>query len=297
MLTRFAELHPALQIAIYAFLLGSTLLLEHPASLLAAWILALLALRPIGRKGAKEGFKTVFLPVFFGLPTALFNALFRHYGMYVLFTLPWGDPLTLEALIDGAQAGFRLGLAFLWFQHMFLYLETDRLLFLFSRLPNFALLLTLVLRFLPRFRREAQALRASQQLRYRESEGGFRRKMQAQSELLGGLSGWGLESSIRTADAMLARGFGLPTEPTRYKRYHWRSSDTLLLGLFLLLLISSFILLNGPYLQASFYPFMYMPAWQFRDGAAFVTTTLLSALPFLTDLGGTIKWYISKRKI
>lgn len=294
---RFAALHPALQLLIYGFLLGSTLFLEHPASLLLGWLTALLALRPLRRRGPKEGFKTIFLPLFFALPTALINALLRHYGMYKLFMLPWGRAFTLEALIDGAQAGFRLGLAFLWFRHLHLYLETDRLLYLFARLPNFALLLTLVLRFLPRFSREARSLAAVQKLRYAEAEVSLKQKFRLQSELMGGLSGWGLESSIRTADAMLARGLGLPIKPQHYKRYRWRTEDSIVLALFLTLLLASGLLLSGPYLKASFNPFLYLPAWGPMDVLAFSLTGLLSALPFIIDFGGTLQWHISKRKI
>ncbi len=291
----FADLHPALQIAVYVWLLASTLFLKHPASLLFMYLAALLALRPIRRRGLREGLKTVFLPFFFALPTALFNALLRHYGMYVLFTLPWNKPFTLEALIDGLQAGFRLGLAFLWFSHLYLYLETDRLLFLFSRFPSFALLLTLVLRYLPRFHKEAKALSACQKLRYADTEATFKQKLAVQSELMGGLSAWGLESSIRTADAMLARGLGLPVKSSRYRRYRWHLEDSIVLILFILPAAATLFLLGASYLEASFYPFCYLPAWTAGDILAFSLSGFLSALPFIIDLGGSIRWSLSKR--
>lgn len=294
MLKHFARVHPVLQVLIYGVLLGWTLILEHPASLLLAWSGVCLALRPIRFEGPRQGLKTVLLPFIFALPTALLNALFRHYGMIHLFTWPWGSAVSLEVLADGAQAGFRLGLAFLWFKHLYLYLETDRLLFLFSRLPNFALLLTLILRFLPRFSKEAAAISACQKLRFSETKARLPQKLKAQSELLGGLSAWGMESSIRTADAMLARGLDLPIKRTRYRLYRWRLEDTFLALLFGLLCLSSFYLLGNGALKALFFPVAYLPSWGKADILCFILTGMISFLPFLIDLGGTLRWNLSR---
>lgn len=294
---RFADLHPALQCLIYGVLLSSTLILEHPASLILAWLGVCLSLRPISSEGLKKGLLTILLPFFFAVPAALLNALFRHYGMIRLFMLYRGGWVTLESLADGAQAGVRLGLAFLWFKHLYQYMETDRLLYLFSRFPSFALLLTLVLRFLPRFAKEAGELRAYRSLFSRGTKPPLRRRFEEQSSLLAGLSGWGLESSIRAADAMLARGLHLPGRKSRYQLYRWRREDTFWLSAFLLLCGFSLYLLGQGCLKTSFFPFLYMPAWTPSDTAAFILTGLIACLPFIIDLGGAVRWTLSKRNI
>ena len=284
----FAGLHPAAQFLFYGVLLSLTLLLEHPASLLLIWLAAILALRPVAE--GKLWIGLALLPLFFALPTALLNALFRHYGLHILWYFPSGNALTLEAILDGAQAGFRLGLAMQWLHHLYRTLESDRILYLFSAFPTFSLLLTLVLRYLPRFSAEARSLAALHKLRDRGAKQPLGRRLRRQASLLAALSGWAMESSILTADAMQARGLGLPVKATRYRLYSWRRGDVwAVVTLVLLSGVSLYLGLQGR-LPATYNPYLSLPSWTTGDVLYLASAGLIAFLPFLIDLGGSVRW-------
>ncbi len=291
----FARLHPAGQFVYYAIVLGLSMVLRHPATVLIAWLGVCLALLPHIDEGKR--WRTFLLPFFFAIPTTILNALFRHYGVHVLWTFPSGNWLTLESILDGAQAGLRLGVVMLWFIHMYKSLETDRILYLFSPFPVFSLLLTLTLGYLPRFSREAEQLAAVQKVADGETTAPLKVRFRRQAALLASLSGWALESSIVTADAMQARGLGISGRKTRYQLYRWSGRDSRFMGIALVLTATTIWLTSRGHLDAAFHPFLYLPRWNSGDLLVFILSSLLFCFAFLINLGGTLRWHYSQQNI
>ena len=145
------------------------------------------------------------------LATAV-NPAFSHRGATVLAYLPSGNPLTLESIAYGVGAGAMLAAVLLWFSCFSQVMTTDQLVYLFGRIiPALALVLSMTLRFVPRFTRQLRKVSQAQQSLGQDGEengrwGKVRRAVTALSVVVT----WALENAVDTADSMRARGYGLP---------------------------------------------------------------------------------------
>lgn len=89
--------------------------------------------------------------------TALLNPLFNHRGATVLFQLPNGSSITLEAVAYGGAAAGMLLAVVVWFRCFGAVITSDKFLYLFGRIsPSLSLLLSMAFRFVPRFRTHMQ---------------------------------------------------------------------------------------------------------------------------------------------
>lgn len=161
------------------------------------------------------------------LCTPLFNLLFSHAGSTVLLVVN-DRPMTLEALLYGLNTAVMLLAVLLWMRTFSEIMTTDRLMYLLGGIsPKLALLLSMTLRFIPLFGKQAGRINAAQRAAgmYREdniiddARGGLR--------VFSILTTWALENGIITADSMRARGYGSGRR-TAYSLYRFRLTDGIL---------------------------------------------------------------------
>ena len=164
-------------------------------------------------------FKPLFflrMAAFFIVISAVFNALFAHYGQTVLFTIPAGipiagGPITLEAILYGAINGFVLACIFGAFVAISLALSTRAIVRLVPRaFYPVAVILSIALTYLPNTLRQFQQIREAQAVR-----GHRMRSLRDWLPLVIPLVVGGLERAFNLAESMTARGFasqrsGLP---------------------------------------------------------------------------------------
>ena len=236
----FSACHPAVQFLFFALVLGAAMCLTHPALLLAAllggscygWVL-------YGRKLLRGIFLGV-LPVV--LVTALVNPAFNHRGATILTYLPSGNPLTLESILSGVGGGLLLAAVVVWFACCTKVITSDKLVYLFGRvIPALSLVLSMTLRFVPRFRKQLRTVVQAQKSLGRDpASGSPLQRLRRGCAVLSILITWALESAVDTADSMKSRGYGLPGR-TAFSIYQWGRRDKRLLlwcvccGLWLLL--------------------------------------------------------------
>lgn len=237
----FSRCHPAVSFVYFALVLLFSMFLMHPVclgiSLLGAgcYVLRLHGAAGLGRR---LGY---LLPMM--VLAALLNPAFNHRGVTVLAFLPDGNPLTLESVLYGLAAAGMLGAVTLWFVCFSAVMTSDKLICLFGRvIPGLSLVLTMALRFIPRFVAQFRAVREARSCLDGERAGRrspFRRLKTAVTALSAVLT-WSLENAIDTADSMKSRGYGLPGR-TSFSLYRFDRRDRLALawllscGLFLLL--------------------------------------------------------------
>ena len=217
--------HPAVSLAFFAVALVLTVVVQNPAFLAAAFCAAFGLLLTV--RGARA-WRTLgaLLPLF--AVVALANPLVNSQGATVLFLLPWGRPYTLEALLFGVQTAAMLATVLLWFFSFNVVMTGDRLGHLFGQAaPGTSLVLTMVLRLVPRFGRQVRkvslafdGLAGVATMRQDEDEtpdggmgaqkrpAGWRGRVRRGARELSALASWALEGSIDTADSMRSRGYG-----------------------------------------------------------------------------------------
>ena len=223
------NLHPfsALLFLIFAFVVSMAS--THPlllAANLTAAIAADIAVQP------KKAFRLMFrvlLPMLI-LITA-FNGVYNHYGVTVLFETANGNRFTLEALLYGLVFAVKACTAVLWLDSLGEVFQSDKVIFLFGRLsPRLALVVSMVLRFLPLIRRQADEINASQRGLGVDVGTNVVQKLRAAAHRLSILISWTLERGIDTSDSMRARGYGLRPR-SFYNRYAVSPTDMLFAGM------------------------------------------------------------------
>ena len=225
-MTAFGAVHPAAAFVFFAFALIMPMLLLHPVLLgisFAAAVTWSLMLR--GR--SQLGFLLKFvLPVM--LLTAVLNPVFNHGGVTVLFYLRY-NPVTLEAVLYGCASALMLGSVITWFSCFNAVFTSDKIIYLAGRLaPSIALILSMALRFVPLFTKQAKRIALAQRGAGMGTAGGsILARAKNGLSILSALITWSLEASVTTADSMRARGYGLHPR-TSYSNYHFDGWDAVL---------------------------------------------------------------------
>ena len=251
---RFAKYHPLVNFLYFTLVIGFSMALNHPlaqgTSLTCAIIYAVLT----------EGRKAVLFTLKWCLPimllTVFMNPAFSHEGITILLYFPTGNPLTLESILYGVSSGVMIATVMLWFLNFNRCITSDKFIYLFGRIiPAMSLVLSMTLRFIPRFRSQMDAVVDAQKSIGRDiSEGSLWHRTKIAVTVLSIMVTWALENSIETADSMKSRGYGLPGR-TAFSIYRFDDRDKMAM---LYLGFCGFYLLAG--MIASAFGFRYFPS-------------------------------------
>ncbi len=228
----FSGYHPAVNFLYFGLVLAFTMVFMHPACLVIS--LSCAAAYSVYLNGARAvRFHLLYmLPML--LVAALMNPVFNHEGGTILSYLPDGNPLTLESIVYGVAAAAMLMAVISWFTCYNAVMTSDKFVYLFGRvIPALSLILSMTLRFVPRFKDQMKRVSESQRSVGRDvSQGGVLRRARNGITILSIMVTWSLENAIETADSMRSRGYGLPGR-TAFSIYRFDRRDRLAL-LFLL---------------------------------------------------------------
>ena len=206
----FSSYHPAVNILYFGLVLFFTMCFLHPACLLLSLAAALrYAVCLNGRRAVRRSLRYL-LPA--ALLAALINPAFNHQGTTILTYLPSGNPLTLESIAYGLAAAALLSAVVTWFSCYTAVMTSDKFVYLFGRvIPALSLVLSMALRFVPRFQVQARAVSQAQRCVGRDvSDGSLLQRLRNGVTILSILLSWCLENALETADSMKSRGYGLP---------------------------------------------------------------------------------------
>lgn len=225
------------------------------------------------------------------LVSALIGPLMNHNGSTVLFVMN-DNPVMLEAVIAGAATGIGITAVLNWFR-VFSYLMTsDKLLYLFGGLsPKLALILSMVLRYIPLFGAQTKRVYLTQ-----KGLGVFREedlpdRLRGGGRVFSVMVTWALENGVITADSMEARGYGTGRR-SFFRRYRFRAGDTRFLAA-IVLLFGSVCLGIARFGGYSYYPvFRAEPSYP-----ACACYAVLCLLPTLIRMGDVIRWRILRSGI
>lgn len=292
----FSSYHPAVSMFYFILVIGLTMFLNHPACLGISLCCALTySIYLKGRKAVR--FHLLYmLPLL--MITALVNPAFSHQGVTILAYLPSGNPLTLESILYGIFAAFLLIAVISWFSCFNAVMTSDKFVYLFGRIiPALSLILSMSLRFVPRFSAQIKTISNAQKCIGRDaSTGGLLKRAKHGVKILSVLVTWALENAIDTADSMKGRGYGLPGRTT-FSIYRFDRRDKAAL-VFLLLC-------GGGVIAGAFagkLSFAYMPV---LSGATFdlwqmgilILYFMLCAMPMLVNGREDLKWKALQKRL
>ena len=269
----FSALHPALTFCYFAAVLLLTMFVLHPV------FLALSLLGALGYCAQLRGWRSLGrtlgrLVPFLVLMAAL-NALFNHAGVTMLFYLPNGNPVTREALCYGCNA----------------VMTADKYLYVFgSVLPGVSLLLSMALRFVPKFTAHMRAVAAAQaSLGCGTREGSAWQRLKSSARILSVTVSWALESGITAADSMKSRGYGAGRR-TYFGNYRFTRRDGALSGVLALALAGVCVGIGRGALYVRYYPSMHIGSAGALGAVCAACFALLCFLPLLLDGKEALTW-------
>ncbi len=206
----FSGCHPLVNFLYFALVLVFGMCFMHPICLVISLGSATaynLYLK--GRKGLRFSLRFL-LPMM--ILAAVLNPAFNHEGVTILAYTPNSNPITLESLVYGAASAFMLACIVQWFSCYNEVMTSDKFVYLFGRIiPALSLVLSMTLRFVPKFTAQLKTIRTAQQCVGRDvSDGSITQRIRNGITILSILVTWSLENAIETADSMKSRGYGLP---------------------------------------------------------------------------------------
>ena len=146
----FSGYHPVINFGYFVAVLLFSMFILHPVFLLVSLFAAFVYSGIL--KGWLKALKSALLCLPVIIIVMLINPLFNHYGVTILFYLNNGNPVTMESIVYGIFMGITLITVFIWFSCYSKVMTSDKFIFLFGRIiPALSLILSMVLRFVPKF--------------------------------------------------------------------------------------------------------------------------------------------------
>ena len=285
----FSGYHPVINFVYFTVVLLFSMFFMHPVYLLVSLFCA------IAYGIYLNGAKAIRFTLMYMLPllvlTALVNPAFNHEGATILTYLPSGNPLTLESIVYGLGAALLLIAVISWFSCYNKVMTSDKFIYLFGRvIPALSLVLSMSLRFVPKFKAQFRAVSNAQRCVGRDvSDGSLFRRMKNGVTILSIMVTWSLENAIETADSMKSRGYGLPGR-TAFSIYRFDKRDGA--ALLYLLLASGYVLLGNVLgaLQWRYFPTIKGVEMGIYPLSVLLVFLSLCLFPLVLNLAADRKW-------
>jgi len=294
-MNEFKTFHPIVNFIYFLFVIGFSCFFMNPVCLVISGLCAFLYLAVL--KGRK-----VFKSLLYALPlmilTALINPMFNHEGVTVLKYLPSGNPLTLESVVYGGGAAVMIWSVILWFSCYNAVMTSDKFIYLFGKvIPLLSLILSMTMRFVPRFTEQIKAVTNAQRCIGRDvSKGNLLQRIKTAVSIVSVVVTWALENSIETADSMRSRGYGIKGR-TAFSIFTFEKRDAVTLSGIMALGIYTFVgnICGGMY-------FRYFPSIKWAELSPFGISVFLSyfilcLMPVIIELWEVRRWKALKSKI
>ena len=289
----FSGFHPAVNLAFFLAALGMTMFIQQPVYLLISLTSSCIYLVYLqGGRGAlrQAGY---LLPVM--LLMALLNPLFNHEGLTILWYLPNDNPITLEAVCFGLASAVMLGASIIWFNCCNTVFTSDKIIYLFGRIiPSLSLLISMTLRFVPRFKNYLQDTLQIQRAMHKPEN--TKQKLQQALSAFSATVSWAMEQSIVSADSMKSRGYGTQGR-TAFSIYHFEKRDGLFLCLLALLLTGALLPCLTGHTAWNYYPSLSGRLLGPAQLLSYLCCGGIYNLPLIIDLMEDRKWNAFKSKI
>lgn len=246
----FSGFHPAVNFCFFVAVLGMTMFILQPVCLIISLLCGCaygIYLQGWRQFGKKAGY---LLPVM--LMMAVMNPLFNHEGVTVLLYLPNDNPVTLEAVAFGLASAVLMAASILWFTCFSAVFTSDKIIYLFGRLiPALSLMISMTLRFVPRFMQFLQNVLRGQKAMHRPVNG--REKLQQALSAFSATVSWAMEQSIVSADSMKSRGYGT-AKRTAFYIYRFEKRDGVFLALLAVLCAGVILPFSAGWMHWTYYP-------------------------------------------
>ena len=292
----FSTYHPAIIFFCFVGVLAISMFVLHPVFLVISVLSAFAYLTFL--KGVKKAAIRFFTYLLMASLIAVGNPLLNHEGATILWYARSQNPITLESVLYGVASGTMFLAVLLWFSCYHEVMTTDKFMYLFGRvIPSASLILSMVLRFIPRYRTKLHQMRLGQKgIGWDLDQGGLYIRIKIGMKILSMMTTWALESAIDTADSMNARGYGLKGR-TSFSNFFFDHRDqkmAAVMGIMFTAVVGG--VLSG-LVSVRYFPTVRLSTLTVGSMLAMLAYLLFCLLPVGAGLCEEIKWKRSKLKI
>ena len=178
-----------------------------------------------------------------------------------------------------------------WFSVFHEVMTSDKFMYLFGKvIPAFSLLLSMTLRFVPRFTAQIKRVAEAQQCIGRNVNNGniFQRAAHG-LKILSITTTWALENSVETADSMKSRAYGLRGR-TNFSIYRFDRRDGMLLAFLLGVFGALLCCMHLRKLKILYFPVFIMNETTAGALLLYILYGILCMLPLILNIAEDRKW-------
>ncbi|OCT14778.1 cobalt transporter [Paenibacillus pectinilyticus] len=292
----FSTFHPVINLVYFVAMIVGSMVFMHPIfqgiALISATMYSILLK---GKRAAK--FNGLYLMPLL-VVMAVMNPVFSHAGVTILFYLRNGNPITLESILYGVAAACMYITVIVWFSCYNAVMTSDKFIYLFGKImPALSLILSMVLRFVPRYLTQLKTISNAQRCIGRDaSQGNIVNRARNGIRILSIMTTWALENAIETADSMKSRGYGLPGR-TSFSLFRFDRRDVwvsmIMAGLILVVGAGAWMGEN----TIRYFPSIHVHDITLRSVAFFIAYGSLCLLPVCIQIVEGIKWKFTTSRI
>ena len=201
----FEKCHPAVNFIYFTTVIAGMIVFQHPIFLLISFVCAFIY--SIKRNGWKALlFNIVLIPLV--VAYAFYYSSYNHFGVTVLQQNSIGNNITLESLVYGFVLGFVIAGVLIWFSCVYSVFTTDKVVYLFGKVsPRLSLFLAIILRMVPRIKKEAKKINTAQRgIGKGANQGNIFRRLRNSIRILSMLITWTIDSLTMVSESMRSRG-------------------------------------------------------------------------------------------
>lgn len=269
----FSQCHPAINLLYFSAVIGCTICFTHPLYTTICFLCAFwYSVKLNGWRSLVFNF--LLLPCV--LAFALYYSSYTHFGVTVLQTNLIGNSITLESFLFGLSIGARVAGVCIWFSCVHAIFTTDKIVFLFGTVsPLLSLFLAIVLRLIPRIKKQAMKIHTAQKGIGRGIfQGNLWQRLRNSVKVLSIIITWTIDAILTLSDTMRSRGSGIRGR-TAFSIYRFDYRDRILVIIFSLCISVTLmaVLLQQTNMQYSprlVYPIHTCASWLFYCGFSFL---------------------------
>ena len=204
----FEKCHPAMNFIYFTTVIAGMIVFQHPIFLLISFACAFIY--SIKRNGWKAlVFNVILIPCVVAF--AFYYSSYNHFGVTVLHQNMIGNNMTLESLVYGFVLGLVIAGVLIWFSCVYSVFTTDKVVYLFGKVsPRLSLFLSIILRMVPRIKKEAKKINTAQRgIGRGANQGNVFQRLRNSIRILSMLITWTIDSLTLVSESMRSRGSSL----------------------------------------------------------------------------------------
>ena len=291
----FERCHPAVNFIYFAAVIAGTILFQHPVFLVISFACAFAY--SVKRNGWKAViFNSLLLPLVAAF--ALYYSSYNHFGVTVLQQNLIGNNMTLEALIYGLVLGFAVTGVMIWLSCVYSVFTTDKVVYLFGKAsPRLSLFLAILLRTVPRIKKEARKINTAQQgIGRGVNQGNIFQRLHNCIRIFSMLITWTIDSLTTASESMRSRGSSLRGRKA-FSIYRFDNRDrAYVIGLFVCL-TATWMAVILKQTDMIYDPRMIMPPVTFMSYVFYTAYAVLCLMPMGLELWTEYRFDKARRSL